>query len=483
MNTFLEALNDKIDDFAIQLKEHLSGIFDVMSGHELLQLEQSAETLFQKATGELFGAALQAQISNKELRREAINAMNAGHRRWKSKGLRTVRIKMVFGTVVEVRTSYYVRDLRGRRGRKRKKRGAKGSGCYPVLEALGIRNRITPAAIEKIARMVVICSSIAESREQLAKAGFELNFKTVRSLSWEFGKQAMEAQLEKLKNWLKQAAEEDSLFANKRVVATIDGGRLRVRTPQKRGRRKKNGRHSFQVDWEEPRVICLYLIDEEGKKIAEAETCWYDASIANADKCFEVLEAHLQGLGIKQAKQLVFVADGASWIWNRVGELWTNLGLESSQVVEVVDFYHAAEHLHDIAKLRKSWKAFEVKAWYENMRKRLKNGQVKQVIECIEELARGRKSKTYVKKMDYFVRHQERMQYGQFKAARLPIGSGAVESAVRRIVNQRMKGPGIMWLRESAQAMLLMRAYTKAGRWHQLIDMVLSNSFQYQEIV
>ncbi len=84
--------------------------------------------------------------------------------------------------------------------------------------------------------------------------------------------------------------------------------------------------------------------------------------------------------------------------------------------------------------------------------------------------------------MEYFEGHLERMRYQQFREENIPLGSGAVESAVRRIINQRLKGPGIIWLEDSAQAMLLLRAYQKAGRWDEFIRITIANLSKVGEV-
>lgn len=66
------------------------------------------------------------------------------------------------------------------------------------------------------------------------------------------------------------------------------------------------------------------------------------------------------------------------------------------------------------------------------------------------------------------------MAYAQLMALNLPIGSGAVESAIRRVVNLRLKGPGIFWCKANAEAILRLRAYYKAGRWNILKQMANS---------
>jgi len=83
-------------------------------------------------------------------------------------------------------------------------------------------------------------------------------------------------------------------------------------------------------------------------------------------------------------------------------------------------------------------------------------------------LCRGRNRKAIRTHREYFIRHQSRMAYAKLMALKPPIGSGAIESTVRRVVNLRLKGPSIFWCRASAEAILLLRSYYKAGRWNLL---------------
>jgi hypothetical protein len=180
-------------------------------------------------------------------------------------------------------------------------------------------------------------------------------------------------------------------------------------------------------------------------------------------------------LAIETADQVVFVADGAHWIWNRVPGLIKALGLNPKQIHEVIDFYLAVEHLGKVAALRTGESAKQRKAWVRRHRRLLLKGQSEQVVEAVRARCRGRHSKAITTERNYFVRNQHRIAYPKLKALQLPIGSGAVESAVRRVVNLRLKGPGIFWHRENAEKMLMLRAYYKAGRWNLLKRMANSH--------
>jgi hypothetical protein len=101
-------------------------------------------------------------------------------------------------------------------------------------------------------------------------------------------------------------------------------------------------------------------------------------------------------------------------------------------------------------------------------------GRIEKVLDLIDSLRVGRRGTAVGKCLGYFETHRERMRYADFRAKGSPIGSGAVESAVRRIVNLRMKGNSIFWLPEHAEAMLHLRAYLKAGRWDDLVRSTIS---------
>ena len=170
----------------------------------------------------------------------------------------------------------------------------------------------------------------------------------------------------------------------------------------------------------------------------------------------------------------MFVADGAPWIWGSVQTLrgMLNLGKIPCKIIELIDFYHAVQHLHAFAELKREWTSKRRKAWVTRQKKLLKEGKVKVLLSNLREEARGSKGKSLIKReMNYFVKNEGRLCYKEVAGLGMPIGSGAIESAVRRVINLRLKGPCIFWSEESAEEMLLLRAYYKSGRWSLLRKM------------
>jgi len=144
-------------------------------------------------------------------------------------------------------------------------------------------------------------------------------------------------------------------------------------------------------------------------------------------------------------------------------------------VHELLDFYHAAHHLGQVAALCKDWSAKARTRWRTQQRHLLLRGQVAQVIAAVCDICRGHNSKAIRKHRDYLIKNQSRMTYAKLVALKLPIGSGAIESPVRRVINLRLKGASLFWCRASAEAILLLRSYYKAGRWKMLKRMATSH--------
>ncbi len=188
------------------------------------------------------------------------------------------------------------------------------------------------------------------------------------------------------------------------------------------------------------------------------------------------MKGYLESLCIQKADLILFVADGSHWIWNRVPGSVKSLGLDQERVYELIDFYHAVEHLSKVGGLRKNRSAKERKAWIAKLRRLLLKGESASVVKAVQILCRGRNSKAIRTGRDYFVRNEKRSAYLTVKALNLPIGSGAIESSIRRVINLRLKGSCIFWYKENAKRMLMLRSYDKSGRWNCLKKMADSHN-------
>jgi hypothetical protein len=470
-------LRESLGATQTELLEALTGFLDLPEADAFLHLEMSVLRLFQLASSHVVAGVLCLLHRDASWTEASVIEVRAADRRpSRLRGLRETPIRFLGGARLRVETVYAIEDRRGRRGRCRGvgRRQASGSGSYPLLEVLGITQHATPALRSEVARQTVRGASFVEARDALAERGIELNEKTVRALALGVGTQALDQRQARL-----DAAREGRIqgdeFAGKRIVMSVDGGRVRLREGGRRGRRGKKGHRRYATPWREPKLLAVYVIDKKGKKVADLPAL-YDGTLGDADATFEILAAELKLRGAGDAKEIILTGDGAPWIWNRADALAESLGLNPKKIVRVADFYHAVEHLTAIAELCASWSPARRKRWVCRMRRQLKAGRVDVVIQTARDLCKGRNSVRIRTEVDYFVERKDRMRYSAFRRRGIPLGSGAVESAIRRVINLRMKGPSIFWRGPNAERMLHMRAYFKAGRWDELMRRVMHGS-------
>jgi hypothetical protein len=191
----------------------------------------------------------------------------------------------------------------------------------------------------------------------------------------------------------------------------------------------------------------------------------YVTGIEHADEFFRRVwvEMNRRMADVRKIR-LVFLADGANWIWDRVADL-TN---DSS--VLILDFYHACEHLSALCKELYGEQTEQYWQHFNTWREAFLQGKVLQVIGELKQLragCRGPKRKILQDEISYFQDNQERMRYDRYRAMQLPIGSGTVESGCKNVIGGRMKQGGMTWSESGAEGMLQIRTSLASHRFLQ----------------
>jgi hypothetical protein len=263
-------------------------------------------------------------------------------------------------------------------------------------------------------------------------------------------------------------------LAGKRVVAQLDGGRIRLRTVRRRqkGRGKaKTQKRRYRGDWREPKLLIVFEIDQHGKKV-EKSRAWIDGTFAGPDEVMELLAMHLHRLGAAAAREVAFVADGAPWIWERLAWVVKRVGLDGKRVSYALDWCHALHHV-GLALATARLPVGEHERVFKKMRKWLEQGYPGLVVDELWRLGKERgPTKAMSTPVAYLRKHAKagRLDYGALRRRGLPIGSGGIESTIRRVINLRLKGNGQMWLRGNAEGMILLRAAALTDRWDEAVE-------------
>lgn len=192
------------------------------------------------------------------------------------------------------------------------------------------------------------------------------------------------------------------------------------------------------------------------------------SSIATMDRCDDFgkyLHLEARRRGASNAGQIVFVADGAAWIWNLVSEHFPD-------AVEVVDWYHATEHLWQIAN---SWHGVgtkKAKNWVKANKERLMEDGVSRVIASIRQWKPTTEDQQEVKRenLHYFSTNANRMQYASFRESGYYIGSGSVESACKQYGHGRLKQAGMRWKTPGIEAVAHLRSALLNSRTDTILE-------------
>jgi len=348
-------------------------------------------------------------------------------------------------------------------------------GKAPLDEKFGLKPGAVTAGLGQLSALAGIAFSYEQSAQWLKKyLLFEVSENTIRSETEKMG-----AKQEEIEEKSIQRSQDETHLQErqrqvgqvvKRLYGSIDAAKVRIEPRIKGGQKPEE-----QEDWRDMKVLCWFETENvpprqhsmrQRKKmereliVQRAKNLRYFCEITEAHEFGRLLWATGCDFNADLSSELIFLGDGAVWIWNLVSRYFP-------KAVQIVDWYHAEEHLEIVAKAAFS-PAPQRSTWLEEVKQALWEGKVEQVIFACEALAHS--CDLARKAAQYFSTNSERMRYGQFRAAGYVIGSGTVESACKQIVTHRLKLPGAQWTVSGAVQTAKARAAWLSGYWSDLCN-------------
>lgn len=398
---------------------------------------------------------------------------------------RKVCVKLFSGLVVWMCSLY----CQPKRRLLSKKGEEKHPGQHLDAAQFGIADGVSPGLSSRVARQAALCPSFEFAHEELARSGVTLDPKAVRRIAYDLGAKLLRCRKLRIDQWHEGVLEAGNELKGKRVAVQVDGGRTKIRGKLRAAlkrklkrneddlviedapaRSKKVPKKGYDADWREPKLLTIFVHDENGKMDKKFEAT-IDGTLLGPDAIAELAAMHLHRLGAAQAKSVTFCGDGAPWIWDRVPMIIEKAKLEKVAVHEVLDNCHAAHHI-SLALAALGLNDEQRMLLYRDQRTRLRNGQWKRVVEELQELAEGvpEDSKIHTE-IAYLEKHGKagRLNYVHFTKLGIPRGSGAVESSIRRVINLRMKNNATFWRQDNAEIMLQLRAQVISKRWDERV--------------
>lgn len=363
-------------------------------------------------------------------------------------GKRPKTIKTLFGDIrCEGRDYYY--DSKKKTGR------------YPFDNALGLINGSTPALVARALKCAV--------KDPYSEAASDFESSMVRHMSADILMTYPRALVDLAKRFTGEALSPDKQTPECACVLA-DGTGLPLRRSDLRGVKGKGG--DGKAKTREAKVGAIFTThpnpDAPDERMRDSDSTTYMATIDRKDSFANQLRREFDRRFIAPPKLTLFIGDGAPW-------LWSIRRTHFPFAVEILDFFHATEHLEPILDLA-GYKGKEKKRLFKKWRKWLKLGKVEELIRVADELVgKTRKGK---KAIGYFKKNKSRMKYNEYLANGWFIGSGVVESACKTVLGKRFKQSGMIWSKKGLKALLQFRIAYMSGRYEELWRYLLGGKRQ-----
>jgi hypothetical protein len=310
-----------------------------------------------------------------------------------------------------------------------------GKGFAPLDEVLGLDRGATSLRVrDKIARVSAIAPFGRGANELRVLCNVSVLPKTFERVAELVGKR-IEAEVSSFEKHILSGLADIPDIAPERLYVTIDGATV-----------------PMVGSWKESKVGAVYetFVDKDGN--VQARDVEHVVTMGDSEALGDRVYALAFRRGIEKAGEVVVLADGGRWIWKQDRDNFP-------RAVQILDFYHASEHLGAIARAWYGSDNPKASKWLEKRKADFLEGRFERVIRSIsawhptdaehEELKR--------ENIGYFTRNRKRMHYDQYLARGLHIGSGIAESACKCLVQARLKQAGMRWSQEGAASMLQLR--------------------------
>jgi hypothetical protein len=215
----------------------------------------------------------------------------------------------------------------------------------------------------------------------------------------------------------------------------------------------------------EVKLACLFTqtrTDDDGRPVRDPDTTSYVHTFDTSEQFTTLVHAEARRRGAEHIRQLVVLGDGALWIW----KLATTTLPEATQIV---DLYHAREHLHDLAKQLAPVLGDDQPTWLADRLADLDRGDIETLVTATTELSlTGTDAEHIDTALDYFKKNAQRMRYKVFRELGMFIGSGTVEAGCKTLIGQRLKLSGMRWNIPGATGIITLRCHRASDRWDQI---------------
>jgi hypothetical protein len=375
-------------------------------------------------------------------------------RQMRSKGLRKKRIKTVLGDITFRRSLFVCPQC--------------GASRFPGDELLDVVGTIFSPGIRRLMARAGQRDTFKEGRDDLFEfAVIRVTAKDVERVAERTG--------EAVESWHRQKREvlfrcngsaEEPAECPPVLYICYDGTGVPMVPWETAGRKGKQPDGTSRT--REVKLGCVFTqtaVDEQGRPVRDNASTTFVGAIENSEAFGQRIYVEAVRRGLEDAGKVVIIADGARYNWEIAA-------MHFPGAVQIVDLYHARQHLHTLSTLLWPRGGEEIKALEEKLRALLDEGKLEEIVETAKTYMpkRGSRRKAILKELGYFHNNASRMRYGQYRAQGLFVGSGVVEAGCKTIVGKRLKQSGMQWTVRGANAIIALRCCHLSARMEEFYE-------------
>lgn len=307
--------------------------------------------------------------------------------------------------------------------------------------------------------------SFKETKEELIHyLGFNISESVITDIAENIGNKVHQQELKKAKKVYENYEEHipDIKEKNKKdctLYIMADGSMLSIKT--------EDG-----VCWKENKLGMVYKDNNQLKRvdgkniITEKE---YISYIGGPEVFKKMLFKTALKNGYGTTSKVVFIGDGAKWLWNICDELFPD-------AVQILDYYHLSENVYDYAEYLYPDNEIKKKKWAESALKEIENGNINELIDKLDVPDNQDDDQNITNLKGYLKNNRHRINYAKYKKEGYCIGSGSVESANKKVIQQRLKQAGMHWSYEGGQSIASLRVKYCSNQWSDVEKVIYNES-------
>ena len=327
-------------------------------------------------------------------------------------------------------------------------------GQFPVDVELDIENTEFSPGVRRMQALVGQQAPFDHGREQMQLlAGLEVTTKSVERTAEAIGADIAQREQGEIQKALQLDLPVIVGEPMPILYVQMDGTGVPVVKKETAGRQGKT--EGQPAHTREAKLGCVFTQttwDKEGYAIRDPDSTTYTGALETAVEFGQRIYREALKRGWSCAQKKVVIGDGAEWIWNLVAEHFPG-------AIQIVDFYHACQHLWEVARRLHPHNEGNQKTWMKIHQKLLEKGKIEKLVLSLRSIDAdhpdvAEKIRT---EADYFARNAERMRYPQFRRQHLFVGSGVIEAGCKTVIGSRLKRSGMFWTVRGANAILALR--------------------------